>query len=457
MMQSKARMAVACAGVGLVVLIGVGTVDPGGAGASTTPTASQQATAAAKAAQAARTDASRASSAQAAARSDAARAAAATNTTGAQQPAAAAAISSSRAAAASRDATARAKAAAKAAAAAQSAAKKASARTVSAKKSSTKKADAKEAAAANASAKKAAAYSKTAAASQKSTAASAAAAARYAAQARMAVASLASACGGQAPKKSNGTPYTCSFDDEFNGSTLDPKKWQVLTTSSYGFHSGPECYVNDGQHVKESAGVLDLILTRSTNPVDCTVEQTRYLSGMVDSTGLFAQAYGRFEVRAKLPPGIGLQPALWMFPESSKYGAWPNSGEIDIAEAFGLGVNGLLPGLLPDEVWPHLHYQSWLGPAAPGAMCDVPGSTTSFHTYAVDWTPQLITFLYDGKSCASYTWTPAGTASHAPEPFDQPFFISLELALGSLDPDLVSDLLTPFPSTLAIDYVRVWK
>jgi beta-glucanase (GH16 family) len=267
---------------------------------------------------------------------------------------------------------------------------------------------------------------------------------------------LSRACGGEVPRRADGSAYVCSFDDEFDGAGLDSSKWSVLKTTDYGFHSGPECYVDDGRHVTQSGGVLRLTVTREAEPTDCIVAQTRYLSGMVISAGKFTQTYGRFEIRAKMPPGIGLQPALWLYPQTLTYGKWPHSGEIDIAEAFGLAVPDLLPSLLPDLVWPHLHYQGPLVQAAPGGACNVPGSTTSYHTYAVDWRPTAISFLYDGKPCGTYTWNPAPPLT-PPAPFDRPFFILLELALGKVAPDLVNDLLTPFPSTLSVDYVRVWK
>jgi beta-glucanase (GH16 family) len=264
-----------------------------------------------------------------------------------------------------------------------------------------------------------------------------------------AVARAGKPCAGQRPGKPGGGHWDCSFDDEFGGSQLDRTKWLPVKTASIGFHSGSECYVDSDQTVSVSGGSLHLTLLKEPAPLACAAETTPYLSGMVTTNGRFAQANGRFEVRAKLPQGVGLQSALWLYPQALAYGPWPGSGEIDIAEAYGA---------FPDIVQPHLHYSGPLGlQMAPGGTCVVQHPDTEFHDYAVSWTPSAITFVYDGHTCATIkTWTPQ-SPQHPPSPFDRPFEINLELALGKTTPNLVSDTLTPFPSSMTVDWVRVWK
>jgi beta-glucanase (GH16 family) len=246
-------------------------------------------------------------------------------------------------------------------------------------------------------------------------------------------------------EKSSGGYWVCTFDDEFSGTSLNPAKWDAVTTATTGFTSGGECYVNDPQHIGVSDGHLTLTATKLAGPGHCGPTASLYRSGMVTTRYRFAQTYGRFEVRAKLPPGTGFQPALWMYPRDLAYG--DRSGEIDIAEYFGA----------PDVVSPHIHVHDAAGvDHAPGADCHVPGASASFHTYAVEWLPSSgIRFLYDGVPCLTLgTWDP-GPPLVAPQPFDKPFSMNLELALGSGANAPTAG--TPFPGKLLIDYVRVWR
>jgi beta-glucanase (GH16 family) len=253
-------------------------------------------------------------------------------------------------------------------------------------------------------------------------------------------------CGGHPLIRLDGAARSCTFDDEFDGSRLDPGHWQVTTTAQNGFHSGSECYVDDGQHVAVRGGRLLLTATRSAAFAPCSVMQTPYESGMVSSTGRFAQTYGRFEIRAKLPHVPGIQPALWMYPQTEAYGHWPDSGEIDIAEIFG-SPNG--------QTWPHLHYLGADGsPAQPGRGCTLHRDASGYHTYTVDWAPRAIRFAYDNATCLTVSgWQPSPPL-RAPAPFDKPFYLLLELALGvgANQPSAA----TPLPVTMSVDYVRVW-
>jgi beta-glucanase (GH16 family) len=255
-------------------------------------------------------------------------------------------------------------------------------------------------------------------------------------------------CGGiRVLDTSTGRLLSCNFDDEFDGTALDPNHWSVVRSAQQGFHAGAECYVDDGKHVSVGNGLLTLTVTRTNGPYDCNGRLTHYLSGMVSSSGHFAQRYGVISIHAELPAAAGLQPALWMYPQVQSYGAWPNSGEIDIAELFGSDPNGVAA---------HLHFRPLYGTVnGVGQTCPVTDPGGSFHTYSVSWTPQDITFSYDGTLCAQFTsWQPAPPLNQ-PAPFDHPFYLLLEMALGSTAGNLPS-VGTPMPSSLRIDWVRVW-
>lgn len=265
----------------------------------------------------------------------------------------------------------------------------------------------------------------------------------------VACASLSS-CGESSPcgpsvDKGSGGQWVCTFADDFDGATLDRSKWQVTKTSEIGFtQASGECYVDDPEHVRVADGLLKLTATRLQSPAPCGSFSTPYQSGMVFSKDRFAQAFGRFEVRAKLPPGVGFQPALWMYPQSLVYG--DRSGEIDIAESFGA----------PDTVSPHLHVHDAAGTDHPrGADCHVADASGGFHNYTVVWEPTEIAFLYDGVPCITIRNWRSGPPLVMPQPFDQPFFMLLQLGLGygANAPSAT----TQFPGTLEIDYVRAWS
>jgi beta-glucanase (GH16 family) len=165
---------------------------------------------------------------------------------------------------------------------------------------------------------------------------------------------------------------------------------------------------------------------------------------MIFSKDRFAQTYGRFEVRGKLPPGTGFQPALWMYSQDLAYG--DRSGEIDLAESFGT----------PDLVSPHIHMHDAADvDHSKGAYCHVANASDAFHTYALEWLPNEFRFLYDGVPCMIVrNWHPAPPLV-APQPFDKPFFILLQLGLG-YGANAPSDS-TNFPASLVIDYVHAWR
>ena len=258
-------------------------------------------------------------------------------------------------------------------------------------------------------------------------------------------------CGGSTVANPAGGTWRCTFDDEFAGSTVNRANWLVQTTAASGFTAGPVCFVNNPNNVSVSNGTLKLTARKLAAPTLCASPNgafsTQYTSGSLNTYGLFAQAYGRFEVRAKFPATTvkGLQESLWLWPvDALKYGyPWPKSGEIDIAEEYSLYA---------DRVIPFVHYvPAALDTNVTNNYCLI-NNVGAFHTYSVDWTPQTITIRYDGKTCVSDNWNPQGLTK--PAPFDQPFLVALTQGLGVGGNAFTSS--TPLPATTEIDYVRVW-
>ena len=221
-------------------------------------------------------------------------------------------------------------------------------------------------------------------------------------------------------------------------------------TANSGYHSGIECFEDSPNNVSVSGGVLNLTVEQAAAPFVCQglpPYPTDYTSGMVSTYQRFSQAYGLFEVRAKVSGATeqGLQTSLWLYPAKLTYGAWPMSGEIDIAEMFSE---------YPNLAIPYVHYNnSGNDPNATNNSCVI-GDPSQFHTYAVAWTPQSMTFTYDGHTCLVDQWNPAPPQVR-PEPFDQPFMISLTQALGINTNEFIPGV-TPLPATTSVDWVRVW-
>jgi beta-glucanase (GH16 family) len=259
-------------------------------------------------------------------------------------------------------------------------------------------------------------------------------------------------CGGVTVYKAKGVKWTCSFDDEFTGSSLNTKLWSVEQTATSGFTTGPlgseVCYVNSRNNVSVGHGYLYLTVRKQKTGAHCGLIGSRYTGGTVTSSGKFSQTYGRFEVRAEIPASKirGLQETFWLWPDNDrKYGAEPRSGEIDFAEMYSLHSGMDIP---------YLHYV----PQNKDATVTSPSCTLSrigFHTYDLVWTPTTMTISYDGKTCIHTSWTAAHTSS-ASAPFNQPFFMVLTQALG-VGANSFAPTRTPLPATTVVDYVRVWR
>jgi beta-glucanase (GH16 family) len=157
--------------------------------------------------------------------------------------------------------------------------------------------------------------------------------------------------------------------------------------------------------------------------------------------------YGRIEVRAQLPDGMGLWPAIWMLPTEKKYGIWPKSGEIDIAETVGY---------TPDSVYQTIHtgsYNGMLG-TQKASLIPVPKLYSSFHTYSIEWTADFILFMIDGVGHQLFKRTPQDSDKW---PFDQLFHLVLNVAVGGDFGGKKGVDEKVFPRQLKVDYVRVYQ
>jgi beta-glucanase (GH16 family) len=254
------------------------------------------------------------------------------------------------------------------------------------------------------------------------------------------------------PVKTDGAPWVCSFDDEFDGTKLDTTKWLPLTTSKNGVKAGGGCFVDDPDNIGVSDGELHLTVRQEAVPVLCHSPKGNFYTyataGQVTTSGKFAQTYGRFSIRARMPAAAagGIHSALWLWPQSPFLTSL--LAEIDVAEVYSA---------LNDRAIPYLHY------LLDKTTVDLISGTnvftnnycmiddvTAFHDYTLVWTPTTLTIDYDGQTCLVDNVLPLG-----PSPFRQEYFLTLteSLGVGANAPTLQ----TPLPSTMDIDWVRVWK
>jgi beta-glucanase (GH16 family) len=253
--------------------------------------------------------------------------------------------------------------------------------------------------------------------------------------------------------KATGGLWQCTLDEEFDGTTLNRNLWVPITTAASGFHSGPECLVDTPDNLSVGDGALTLTVRKEAAPFTCQDADsgpftTQYTSEQIATYGTFAQAYGRFEIRARVPntPIPGIQESFWLWPnDQAKYGPWPQSGEIDIAEMFSRWN---------DHAFPYIHYNNYQDYNVTTYNCAI-ADLGQYHTYALEWTPDTLTIIYDGQTCLVDNWNPL-SPQVKPQPFDQPFIIALTQLLG-VEPNPFDPATTPLPASTQVDYVRVWK
>ena len=182
-----------------------------------------------------------------------------------------------------------------------------------------------------------------------------------------------------------------------------------------------------------------------------SVGGSQYSSARINTRDRFALRYGRIEARIRLPGGQGIWPAFWLLPQDDVYGSWAASGEIDVMEAVNLGGAG------GNSVHGTIHYGAeWPNNQFTGNEYVVAtDATANFHEYALEWDQTEMRWFVDGILYATQnSWETSAAAF--PAPFDQPFYILLNVAVGGNWPGAPTTG-TAFPVTMEVDYVRVYS
>lgn len=243
--------------------------------------------------------------------------------------------------------------------------------------------------------------------------------------------------------------YELKWSDDFEGDTLDLNSWNVETHQPGWVNNELQEYVNSDQNISVKDG--NLIIT----PIKTVAENgtVSYTSGRINTQNKHDFTYGLFEVRAKVPDGQGYLPAFWMMPTNENlYGQWPRCGEIDIMEVMGQNTK---------KAYGTIHYGNPHSESQGTSVLDQGSYSDEYHTFSCEWAPGSIKWYVDGilyheENDWYSTTVGQGTITY-PAPFDQPFYMILNLAVGGSwvgNPDDTTDF---EHAAFVVDYVKAYQ
>lgn len=235
--------------------------------------------------------------------------------------------------------------------------------------------------------------------------------------------------------------FSLVWVDEFDyEGEPDQTKWGYDSPSAGIYNNELQTYTKSRENSNVENGVLKITAKKDKNG--------NWTSARIFTSQKAPFKYGYFEIRAKLPKGKGTWPAIWMMPQTSYYGNWPRSGEIDIMEHVG-HENNIIHTSIHTNAYNHrkgtqkTHFQT------------VETATDSFHTYAVEWTEKGIFWYVDDQPFYCFANDQEGKSMTWP--FDKKFFIILNLAIGGDwggQQGVDAKLKNP---SMEVDYVRVYQ
>lgn len=251
--------------------------------------------------------------------------------------------------------------------------------------------------------------------------------------------------------QTRGTPYgnmNIVWSDEFNGTTINPNVWTYDIGNGGWGNNELEYYTSRTNNAYEGGGLLHIVAQQEAYGGS---NGSSYTSARIKSEGLFSWKYGRIEWRAQLPAGTAFWPALWMLGTNivNTNVSWPGCGEIDVMEN-----NGSNPVMAQGSIHS--------GTDATAIYNFTDGqSTTNFNTYTLDWTTNAILFYANGHLYETQTNWGSSTGNAYPFPFNQPFFLIMNMAiggnyLGNPSTNAINSG-SSFPAQMLVDYVRIYN
>lgn len=243
--------------------------------------------------------------------------------------------------------------------------------------------------------------------------------------------------------------YTLKWNEQFNNTSLNRDDWNVELHEPGWVNNELQEYVDSDKNIYIKDGKLVL------KPVKIVDKDgnVSYTSGRVNTQNKHNFKYGLFEARAKVPAGQGFLPAFWMMPaDENLYGQWPRCGEIDIMEVLGHETS---------TSYGTIHYGNPHSESQGKYTLEKGNFSDEYHTFSVEWEPGKINWYVDGILIHTendwYSATEGQGEITYPAPFDQPFYIILNLAVGGNwpgNPDETTDI---DKAAFMIDYVKVYQ
>ncbi|WP_421869448.1 glycoside hydrolase family 16 protein [Marinoscillum sp.] len=236
------------------------------------------------------------------------------------------------------------------------------------------------------------------------------------------------------------------WSDDFNGNELDQSKWTAIVSDgcpgNCGFGNNElQYYLDDHKNLSVSDGSLKITALKDG------FDSKDYTSAKLISKAKGDWQYGRIEVRAKLPQGKGTWPAIWMLPTLDRQMKWPRDGEIDIMEHVGYN-QGMIYGTIHTEKYNHV-----IGTQKSDSIY-LDDASDIFHEYELAWDQNKMVWSVDGKE---YLALEKNNEDYEGWPFDQPFHLILNLAVGGNWGGKYGVDDSIWPQTMEIDYVKVYQ
>lgn len=243
--------------------------------------------------------------------------------------------------------------------------------------------------------------------------------------------------------------YTLKWEDNFDADTLNRDDWNVELHEPGWVNNELQSYVDSTENIYTKDGKLVL---KPVKKVDAD-GKVSYTSGRVNTQNKHDYKYGLFEARIKFPAGKGFLPAFWMMPtDENLYGQWPRCGEIDISEVLGDNTK---------KTYGTIHYGTPYSSHQGDWTLETGDFAEEYHDFALEWEPGKLTWYVDG--IPFYTTSDWYTAQDGegeityPAPYDQPFYVILNLAVGGTwpgDPDETTDF---DKASMMVDYVKIYQ
>ncbi|TSE06005.1 glycoside hydrolase family 16 protein [Aquimarina algiphila] len=235
-----------------------------------------------------------------------------------------------------------------------------------------------------------------------------------------------------------GNSDTIIWEENFDGEQLDESYW------NYELGDGCPNLCGWGNNERQIYTQENIKIHDGNLIITATKDKKIYQSGRITTKDKIEFQYGTIEVRAKLPTGHGLWPAIWMLGSDIDEKGWPNCGEIDIMEYVGKE---------PHTIYTSLHTKESFGNTINSKKTIHKTIEEGFHVYKSIWTEDEIQFYIDSKLV--YTFSPE-IKNDKTWPFNKPFYLPVNLAIGgNFGGPEVDD--TIFPKQFEIDYIKIWK